>query len=161
MKKVIGILFLLFVSATIADETPVVEAPVPVPIPVAAVPVEAIPVAEAPIQAPVPAAPDKTPVATENSVFIIICDEKPGQAFVLDSTGKWLSTVRDVTISFTIGQKVPSVICTLWSGPFKPSNPEVKAFELMQLKSVTNAEFQSMIDALQTDPDAISRQITE
>ena len=114
---------------------------------------------DAQVPTPVP-----TPVPgtiTKDSVFIIICDEKPGQVFVIDSAGKWLSTIRDVTISFSIGQKIPSVVCTLWSGPFKPTNPEIKTFELVQLKSVTNNEFQSMIDASETDPEVISHQVVE
>lgn len=99
--------------------------------------------------------------AAANSVFIICCDAKPGQILVLDSTGKWLSTVRDAEIKFTIGETVPTVKCTMWSGPFKPTNPEVRNWTLAQLKSVTATEFQQMVDSLQSDPEAIRRRVTQ
>lgn len=102
-----------------------------------------------------------TPVAPTNSVFIIVCDAKPGQILVLDSTGTWLSTVRDAKIEFIIGENTPKVTCTMWSGPLKPTKPDVKSWDLAQLKSVTDAEFQKMVDSLQVDPEAIRRRVTE
>jgi hypothetical protein len=106
-----------------------------------------------------PAAPD-TPAVSEDSVFVIVCDAKPSQWLVLDSTGKWVSGVRSVEVTLTIGSATPTVKGTLWSGPIKPKNPQVKTWKLVQLKSVTEAEFQEMLDSLQTDSDAIRRRVT-
>ena len=95
------------------------------------------------------------------SILVIVCDSKPEKLLVLDATGKWIPAVQSVELKLEIGRTTPKAICTLWSGPIKPTNPEVKTWDLAQLKSVSAAEFDKMIDSVQTDPDAIKKMLTK
>jgi len=95
---------------------------------------------------------------TPDSVFIVVCDANPSQILILDEDGKWIDTIRSIELSFVMGQR-PNVKCTMWSGPFKPTVPDVKVWNLAQLKSVSEDEFQQMVDSLQTDPEAVRRRI--
>jgi hypothetical protein len=102
------------------------------------------------------------PDTQEDPVFVIVCDAKPGRWLVLDSTGKWISAVQIVDLGpISIGDTTPKITCTMWSGPIKPNNPIIKTWNLAQLKSVTEPEFQEMLDSLQADPDAIRRRVEE
>lgn len=106
-------------------------------------------------------APDAPEAADNTEVFVIVCDAKPSQWLVLDSTGKWIPSVRAVDVTLTIGDNAPKATCTMWSGPIRPKNPIVKNWTLAQLKSVTEEEFSEMLDSLQDDPEAIRRRIAE
>lgn len=91
------------------------------------------------------------------NAFIIICDTSPGKTIVLDENGKWLHRVKELDIrleSNTLMMK-----CVMYEGPYKPSAPEIKSWRLSQVKSVSEQEFQTMINALQTDYDAVKRLI--
>ena len=99
-------------------------------------------------------APDPVPQAS-NDVYVIVCDAEPGQMVVLDSNGVWLSSVRTVEITFTIGAANPKAKCTMWAGPIRPNNPVVENWNLAELKSVAAEEFQEMLDSLQTNPEAV------
>lgn len=101
------------------------------------------------------------PPVANDSVFIIVCDAQPSQVLVLDSNGKWLSSVRTIEMTLVIGDTSPKVKGTMWSGPIKPKTPIVKTWTLAQLKSVTEEEFTEMVDSLQGDPDAIRRRVAE
>ena len=103
--------------------------------------------------APDPPAPVDTPA--NNDVYVIVCDAEPGQMVVLDSNGVWLSSVRTVEITFTIGASNPKAKCTMWAGPIRPNNPVVENWNLAELKSVAAEEFQEMLDSLQTNPEAV------
>lgn len=91
---------------------------------------------------------------TVGSVFLIACDSQPNKVLVLDSTGKWLSAVKSVEIKFEIGQPVV-ITCTLYEGYLKPTKPQVKSWQLAQMKTVAPTEFQQMVDSVQSNPDAI------
>lgn len=111
-----------------------------------------------------PTAPTTTPKPTpemgKEFVYIIVCDAKPDQILLLNNSGVWLQTVRSVDIKFSIDIP-PTVTCTMWAGPYRPTNPEVKVWGLSQIKSVNITEFQDMVDSLQTDPEAIRRRVAE
>ncbi len=111
--------------------------------------------AEVPVPAPTPIT---TPVvAPQNQlVFLIFTNDKPENIIVLDSTGKWMPDVRSVTINMSLGQP-PACECVMWSGPFKPSSPIRATYTLKQAKSVTQEEFQKMIDDLQLNPNALKK----
>jgi len=104
-----------------------------------------------------PTSTQKSTISTGKSVFMIVCDAKPGQLLVLNEKGEWISTVKAVEINMEIGKKA-TVSCTMWSGQFKPTNPDSKTWELQQLRSVSAAQFQTYIDKLQVDPAAITRE---
>jgi hypothetical protein len=89
-----------------------------------------------------------------SGVFVIACDSEPNKIIVLDATGKWLHTVKSVEVKFDIGHPV-TITCQMYEGVLRPSRPETKSWRLAQLKTVTEADFQQMIDNLQTDPEAI------
>jgi len=97
-----------------------------------------------------------TPAA---NAFVIVCDSRPNQIIVLDAQGKWIPTVQSATIKVEIGHS-PQITCVMWSGLFKPTNPETKVWTLAQMKSVTAQQFQQYVDQLQTDPSAIARSLS-
>jgi len=88
------------------------------------------------------------------SAFVIVCDSQPSKMLVLDSTGKWMSTVKSVDVKVEIGQPA-TITCTLYEGYLKPTKPQVRTWQLAQMKTVTATEFQQMVDAIQSNPDAI------
>ncbi len=103
-----------------------------------------------------PTAPPKAPVEPkgDGSAFVVVCDAKPGQMIVLDSTGQWVSGVKVIKLDLEVGQ-VPSISCIIYEGQYRPSKPTTKTWVLTQIKTVSAADFQQMIDSLQTDPNAI------
>lgn len=94
------------------------------------------------------------------SVFLLICESNPEQLCVLDSSGSWISDVRSAKINFTIGSTKPQIECTMWAGPFKPSSPRVSTWDLIQIKSVSQEKFQTVIDSLQNDSAAVRKLIS-
>lgn len=88
------------------------------------------------------------------SVFVVVCDGKPGQMVVLDSNGKWIPNVKNIEIKLEVGQPA-TITCVIYEGVLKPSNPPVKTWSLSQMKTMSNSEFQKLVDSLQTDPSAI------
>lgn len=90
------------------------------------------------------------------SVFIIACDVEPKKIIILDNTGKWLNDVKSVNVIFA-GGVPPIVTCTIYRGFVRPTRPEIKTWKLAQFKSVNTEDFQSMIDGLQTDPNAVTK----
>lgn len=100
-----------------------------------------------------------TAAPAQGSAFIIVCDSSPNQVIVLDSQGKWLPTVRSAKVEIEIG-KPASITCVMWSGQFKPSNPETRTWTLSQMKSVNAQQFQTYVDQLQTNPNAIAQGMT-
>jgi hypothetical protein len=114
------------------------------------------PRAQEPLEDELP--PVSTPVnATTNTAFVILCDENPSQIIVLDSNGAWMPGVRTAAISVEIGKPVAKIVCTLWDGPFRPTNPQTMNLQLSQIKSVSVDEFQDYVDKLQNDPMAVAR----
>lgn len=95
------------------------------------------------------------------AILVIVCDSNPEQILVLDSDGKWIPSVQSIEVKLEIGRSTPKAICTMWSGPLKPKNPEVKIWNLSQLKSVSASEFEQMVDSVQTDPEAIKKRLTK
>lgn len=98
-----------------------------------------------------------TTATAQQSAFVIICDSKPNQIIVLDSTGEWLPTVRQAYIAIEIG-KPSTIVCSMWSGQFKPTNIASKTWSLSQIKTVSVTQFQIYIDKLQIDPLAIAKE---
>ena len=90
------------------------------------------------------------------SVFMIVCDESPDKYIVLDQDGKWLPTVKNAQIRFDLG-KAPMMTCTMYSGIYVPTNPDVKMWRLAQMRSVSMAEFQRTIDSLQSNPSLTNK----
>lgn len=90
------------------------------------------------------------------SVFMIICDASPDRYIVLDQDGKWLPNVKNAHIRFDLG-KAPVMTCTMYSGVYEPTNPEVKMWRLAQMRSVSTTEFQRTIDSLQSNPSLTNK----
>ncbi len=88
--------------------------------------------------------------------YLVVCDSDPSKIIVLDVTGKWLSEVKTASIVIKIGSPA-TLRCELYSGSIRPSRPNIMNWDLAQVQSVTNADFQSMIDNLQTDPTYVKR----
>ncbi len=147
-KMVAMIVFVVFATVAMA-QPPVVDPPA----------------AKTKAKPPAPTNPDtgsdndQTPKASGN-VFVIVCDAKPGQMIVLDGDGKWVPSVKGIEIKFDVGQS-PTLTCTIYEGQFKPSRPQMKSWTISQMKTVSNAEFQRMVDSLQTDPEAIKSMLKE
>ncbi len=97
---------------------------------------------------------------SSGNAFVIACDAKPGQVLVLDTSGKWLSGVKEIDIKFEIGKEA-SITCTIYEGVLRPSRPITKTWILAQMKTVSSTEFQKMVDLLQKDPDAIKSLLKE
>lgn len=110
-----------------------------------------------PPENPLPRLDDVKP---PESVFLIVCDANPDKIIVLNGQGKWIPTVKEAMIKFQTGIK-PKITCMMYSGFYKPTNPEVKVWQIAQLKSVTPVEFQQMIDSLQKDPESIKKAIPQ
>lgn len=113
---------------------------------------------------PVQAAPQPIPRLDSQqgsgSILVIVCDSKPEKLLVLDAAGKWIPSVQSIEVKLEIGRTTPKAICTLWSGPIKPTKPEVRTWDLAQLKSVSSSEFDQMVDQVQSDPEAIRKRLT-
>lgn len=108
-------------------------------------------------QQPIPRLDDQA----SGSILVIVCDSNPEKWLVLDSDGKWIHSVRSIELKLEIGKSTPKAICTMWSGPIKPTNPEVKTWDLSQFKSVGAAEFDQMVDSVQGDPEAIKKRLSK
>ncbi len=96
--------------------------------------------------------------------YAIICESQPDRVIVLDSTGKWLANVKIVDIKLNVGSPIApaaTMSCTMYEGQVKPSEPQVKTWRLIQLKTLSAHEFQQKIDSLQTDPNAIKTMAKE
>ena len=96
---------------------------------------------------------DVGPVDTKH-IFIIFETTSPNKIIVLDDDGKWIPQIKSVNIKMAIGE-APVCVCTMWNGFFKPSKPAVAEYPMKQARSVTEKEFQTMIDELQANPFAI------
>jgi hypothetical protein len=94
----------------------------------------------------------------DRSAFLVVCDTSPSKIIVLDDTGKWLHRVRETEIKIDTNATMK---CIMYEGHYRPSNPEIKTWRLAQIKTVTEAEFQSMINNLQNDPDAVRKQMSQ
>jgi hypothetical protein len=97
-------------------------------------------------------------MVSAGGVFAIVCDSQPGKMLVLDSSGKWLSSVKSVEMRLEPGQPA-LVTCVMYEGTLKPSKPQIKSWTLSQIKSVSAAEFQQMVDAVQSNPEAIKEML--
>lgn len=98
---------------------------------------------------------------TSGSILVIVCDSNPEKWLVLDSDGKWIHAVRSIEVKLEIGKSTPRAICTMWSGPIRPTNPEIKTWDLSQLKTVSPTEFDQMVDSVQSDPEAIKKRLSK
>jgi hypothetical protein len=98
---------------------------------------------------------------TSGSILVIVCDSNPEKWLVLDSDGKWIHAVRSIEVKLEIGKSTPKAICTMWSGPIRPTNPEIKTWDLSQLKTVSPVEFDQMVDSVQSDPEAIKKRLSK
>lgn len=103
-------------------------------------------------------APAPTVAPANNNALLIVCDAEPSKFILLDSEGKWLSSVREAKLNYTL-QAPPTIDCVMYEGPFKPAKPKNKIWNIVELKSVSTDEFYSFIDALQEDPYAIKKMI--
>lgn len=106
-----------------------------------------------------PAAPTVV-AAPVTGVYVVTDETNPGKIIVLDTNGKWLPTVREIRQETTLitGQN-PTVVCVMYEGTYRPTQPSVKTWQLMQSKTVTSHEFQRLVDDLQTNPDALKSTI--
>lgn len=90
------------------------------------------------------------------AIYVIADESSPGKIIVLDASGKWLPTVREIRQDVTLinGQN-PTIVCTMYEGTYRPTKPVVKTWQLAQSKTVASHDFQQMIDSLQTNPEAL------
>lgn len=95
-----------------------------------------------------------------NNVLLIVCDAEPSKFILLDSDGKWLSSVREAKINYTLLAQ-PTIDCVMYDGPFKPSKPKTKTWNIIELKSVSSEEFYGYVDSLQDDPLAIKKMLSK
>ncbi len=105
--------------------------------------------------------PEKPKVETEEvftppkveaikSVIVIVNSDDMSKILVVSVDGRWVHEARAVTIDTTIGSNKPAKIrCTMYKGLFKPTKPEVKTWELKELMTASNADFQRILDGLQ------------
>lgn len=89
------------------------------------------------------------------AAFLLICDTTPSKVIILDETGKWLHRAKEIEVK--VDGSTSTIKCTLYEGHYRPSSPEIKSFRLSQVKTVSETEFQTMINNLQTDPDAVRK----
>lgn len=108
-----------------------------------------------------PATAQQPTVAVPNTnALMIVCDAEPSKFILLDSEGKWISSVREAKLNYTL-QSPPTVDCVMYEGSFKPKNPKTKTWTIVELKSVSSEDFFGYIDALQDDPLAIKKMATK
>jgi hypothetical protein len=98
--------------------------------------------------------PAVSPSLAPTSVFVIACDSAPTKVIILDQAGKWIPSIKQVEVKFEIGSPA-TIVCVMYEGAIRPTNPVTKTWGLAQLKTVPATNFQQMIDTLQTNPDAI------
>ena len=104
--------------------------------------------------------PQPPAVVQSNNALMIVCDAEPSKFILLDSEGKWLSSVREAKLNYTL-QAPPTIECTMYEGAFKPKNPKMKTWSITEIKSVSSEDFYGYIDALQEDPFAIKKMLTK
>lgn len=109
------------------------------------------------IQDPAPTA--QQPQAN-NNVLLIVCDAEPSKFILLDSDGKWLANVREAKINYSLLAQ-PTIDCVMYEGPFKPTKPKTKTWNIVELKSVSSEEFYNYVDSLQDDPSAIKKMLSK
>lgn len=97
---------------------------------------------------------EELPRLDDTGALVIVCDANPNQMIILDSNGKWLSSVRNVEFKIDINNSA-TITCIMWNGPIRPTNPKIETWQLSQLKSVAENDFKSIVDSLQKDPEAI------
>lgn len=89
------------------------------------------------------------------SAFLLICDTSPSKIILLDEAGRWMHRVKEIEVRIDGNSSV--VKCTSYEGHYRPTSPDVRQFRLSQVKTVSESEFQVMINNLQTDPDAVRK----
>ena len=89
------------------------------------------------------------------SAFLLICDSSPSKIILLDEAGRWMHRVKEIEVRIDGNSSV--VKCTSYEGHYRPTSPDVRQFRLSQVKTVSESEFQAMINNLQTDPDAVRK----
>lgn len=85
-----------------------------------------------------------------NHGFLIVCNNNPQKFIVLDNDGNWTPDVREAVIKLKIADDA-SMECVSFVGLIEPSNPKRVSWHLLEMKSVSDEEFQQMIDGLQAD----------
>lgn len=99
---------------------------------------------------------------TTQKIHKIVCDENPNRIIVVDEHGKWMATVRETTTITTANPDSPVMVtCVMYEGLIKPSQPLTKTWRLASEKSLSAAEFQQLIDALQNDQEAVKKLIAK
>ena len=89
------------------------------------------------------------------TTFLLVCDTAPSKIIVLDDNGKWLHRVKEAEIK--IDGTTASIRCTLYEGHYRPTSPDIKIYRLSQVKSISESDFQTLINNLQDDPTAVKR----
>lgn len=120
--------------ATTSSTVETIAAPVPPPAP------------QQPAPQPVP--PAEPVLDPTKSILIMINESAPDQVAVFDSTGKWLDTVKIMSMNIDVGTGAIVATLTSWKGVMKPKTPKLTKFKVKEVKSVTAEIFADKLEEL-------------
>lgn len=83
-------------------------------------------------------------------VIVILNSDSMNKILVVSTDGRWIHEARMVTIISAIGSHETSTVkCVMYKGLFKPTNPEIKTWELEAFIPTSSEDFQKILDGLQ------------
>ena len=83
------------------------------------------------------------------SVAVVFSKTDLRRVIIISSSGEWVSDAKEVEIKLNVADnKRPKLICTMYKGSFKPSNPELKEWEVDKIMIADDKEFQDVVDSL-------------
>lgn len=109
-----------------------------------ATPTQAAPTTPAPTPAPAAAPAEEL----EKPILIMINELSPDQMIVFDTTGKWLDTVKSISMNVDVGSGSIIATITSWKGVLKPKTPKINKYKVKELKSVTEDVFNEKLEEI-------------
>ena len=81
---------------------------------------------------------------------IYFSDTGGKDVIVLDQNGNYMPDVREVYLWIRVANSVPAVRLYLWKGIYRPSNVRSELWSVRNVKIITAAEFQKLVDRYET-----------
>lgn len=106
-----------------------------------------VPAATPPAPAPAPKPQNQPDVALDTKLALVLVNEmSPDQVIVFDTTGKWLDTVKSMTVVMDVGTGSIVGTFTSWKGVMKPKTPKIIKMKIKEIKSVSADIFNEKLE---------------
>lgn len=102
---------------------------------------------ETPPEVPAAKPQNQPDVALDTKLALVLVNEmSPDQVIVFDTTGKWLDTVKSMTVVMDVGTGSIVGTFTSWKGVMKPKTPKIIKMKIKEIKSVSADIFNEKLE---------------